>query len=164
MGFNKFIPKINIRMHFRKSILFAFIAIGMMGCKPAASNTTDAADSTGKALIGQDALPLLPASLICKEVRGPNEDAPLSIVSIKIGDQITVIDSISACDQIVPGENGVPKDALSACGGWWAGAGDYLYIAAEGNDAVVMAGWQDESQEDEGYHFKELKRFSRVQH
>ena len=151
-------------MHLRNSILFACIAVGLLGCKPAASGGADAPDTTAKAAMAQEAAPLLEASLLCKELRSRDDEAPLSVVSIKIGDQVTPVDSISICDAITPGENGVPQNALSACGGWWAGAGDYLYIVAEGNDAVVMAGWQEENQEDEGYHFKELKRFSRLPH
>ena len=74
------------------------------------------------------------------------------------------MDSINVCNIFGKDEyvsHLIPKDAISACGGWWAGAGDYLYLVYQGDDAVVMAGWQAEEQEDEGYHYKELKRISR---
>ncbi len=151
-----------MKMKMKNALMISALATCMYACGPAASTTGNATDSTNVAATTVPAT-LLDASLVCKEIRGPNEDAPLSIVSIKIGAQLTVVDSLSVCETISPGENEIPKDAISACGGWWAGAGDYLYIKYEGNDAVVMAGWQAEEQEDEGYHYKELKRYSRVQ-
>lgn len=34
--------------------------------------------------------------------------------------------------QQVPREQKVPRDALAACSGWWAGAGDNLYVVRRG--------------------------------
>lgn len=55
----------------------------------------------------------------------------------------------------------IPENALAACGGWWAGAGDYFYVIESGNKLVVYQGWQDEGQTDEGYHWKKMKEFGR---
>jgi antitoxin (DNA-binding transcriptional repressor) of toxin-antitoxin stability system len=151
-----------IEMKLKNVLILAAMAASMFACGDAASTANNATDSTNRAATTVPAT-LLGASLVCEEIRDLNDEIPLSIASIKIGEQLTVVDSLSVCATIIPGENDVPKDAISACGGWWAGAGDYLYIQYEGNDAVVMAGWQAEEQEDEGYHYKELKRFSRVQ-
>ena len=72
-----------------------------------------------------------------------------------------IIDTVMACDKI-PASNfsqyEIPKTALSACGGWWAGAGDYFYAALKDNKVVVYQGWQDEEQKDEGYHWEAIKR------
>lgn len=51
----------------------------------------------------------------------------------------------------------IPETAISACGGWWAGGGDYFYaIQGKGGVLEVYFGWQDEGQEDDGFHW-ELK-------
>lgn len=72
-----------------------------------------------------------------------------------------IIDTVMACDKI-PTSNfsqyEIPKTALSACGGWWAGAGDYFYADLKNNKVVVYQGWQDEEQKDEGYHWAAIKR------
>ena len=52
---------------------------------------------------------------------------------------------------------GIPEDAISACGGWWAGGGIYLYLQKQGNKIIVFKGWVDEMQEDEGYHWEHFK-------
>jgi hypothetical protein len=72
-----------------------------------------------------------------------------------------IIDTVMACDKI-PASNfaqyDIPKTALSACGGWWAGAGDYFYAELKDNKVVVYQGWQDEQQTDDGYHWEVVKR------
>lgn len=72
-----------------------------------------------------------------------------------------IIDTVMACDKI-PASNfaqyDIPKTALSACGGWWAGAGDYFYAIWENNKVVVYQGWQDEQQTDDGYHWEVVKK------
>ena len=72
-----------------------------------------------------------------------------------------IIDTVMACDKI-PASNfsqyEIPKTALSACGGWWAGAGDYFYADLKDNKVVVYQGWQDEEQKDDGFHWKVVKR------
>jgi hypothetical protein len=72
-----------------------------------------------------------------------------------------IIDTVMACGNI-PASNfsqyEIPKTALTACGGWWAGAGDYFYADLKDNKVVVYQGWQDEQQTDDGYHWKVVKR------
>jgi hypothetical protein len=48
----------------------------------------------------------------------------------------------------------IPENAIDACGGWWAGGGDYFYMIAGTDGIDVFVGWQDEGQEDEGYHWE----------
>lgn len=72
-----------------------------------------------------------------------------------------IIDTVMACDNI-PASNfsqyEIPKTALTACGGWWAGAGDYFYAILKDNKVVVYQGWQDEEQKDNGFHWKVMKK------
>lgn len=81
-------------------------------------------------------------------------------VLLTVDGKTTPIDTVNACE-VIPASNydqyDIPKAAKSACGGWWAGAGDYFYATIEKNKVVVYQGWQDEQQEDEGYHWKAMK-------
>ncbi len=43
---------------------------------------------------------------------------------------------------------GVPAHALSACLGWWGGAGDYLYVVRQGRSLVVYRKEVDEQAPD----------------
>ncbi|PWL27689.1 MAG: hypothetical protein DCO96_10310 [Fluviicola sp. XM-24bin1] len=54
----------------------------------------------------------------------------------------------------------IPKEALAAVGGWFAGAGDYYYVMKTEDDGIrVYAGWQDEGQmeeDDTTFHYKKV--------
>ncbi len=82
---------------------------------------------------------------------------PNSQVFIQINDSRIKIADIQACDVIGPdsyAQYDIPADAIAACGGWWAGAGDYFYAVRDGDIIRVMKGWQDEGQEDQGFHYE----------
>lgn len=52
----------------------------------------------------------------------------------------------------------IPSDAITACGSWYAGAGDYFYLIPDKRNMLkVFQGWQDEGQETPGYHWKKVK-------
>jgi competence protein ComGC len=57
-------------------------------------------------------------------------------------------------------EMSIPTNAISACSSWWGGAGDYFYIIQSNKKIILYQGWQDESQEDEGYHWKKVKEIN----
>ena len=47
------------------------------------------------------------------------------------------------------------QEAIDACGGWWAGAGDYLYLVSNGDDNyTVMQGEMHEEKETNDYDYK----------
>lgn len=98
-------------------------------------------------------------TFICQTVRD-EYDNPHSQVFLQLNNDRIKIADISACD-IINGDSfaqyQIPAEALAACGGWWAGAGDYFYAIREGNHIKVMKGWQDESQTDQGYHYELAK-------
>jgi hypothetical protein len=54
-------------------------------------------------------------------------------------------------------EMGIPSDALDACGGWYAGGGDYFYVVKRKGRAVVYQGYQEETQTDTGYHWTAIE-------
>ena len=52
----------------------------------------------------------------------------------------------------------IPSNAITACGSWYAGAGDYFYLIPDKRNMLkVFQGWQDEGQETPGYHWKKAK-------
>lgn len=82
------------------------------------------------------------------------------LVILEVNGTPQIIDTIAACDPINKksfAQYDIPATAKSAYGGWWAGYGEYYYATIENNKAVVYYGWQDEGQEDSGYHW-EVKR------
>lgn len=72
----------------------------------------------------------------------------------------TTIDTIATCETITPqsyDQYDIPDAAVAACGGWWAGQGEYFYAVLEKGNVAVYYGWQDEAQEDKGFHWKKKK-------
>ena len=51
----------------------------------------------------------------------------------------------------------IPDLAVAACGGWYAGGGDYYYLLADSDGVEVYHGYLDEEQTDEGYHWEKIK-------
>jgi hypothetical protein len=90
-----------------------------------------------------------------------DETMPRFQVNLEVNGNAYVMDTISQCAQIEVNafsNYDIPSEAISATGGWWAGAGDYFYATLDGADCVVWYGWQDEMQTDEGFHYEELRR------
>ena len=56
---------------------------------------------------------------------------------------------------------GIPKDALAACGAWYAGSGDYFYIVPAKTRIIVYQGYQQEGQRDYNYNWKKLKEIEK---
>jgi len=82
------------------------------------------------------------------------------LVILEVNGTPQTIDTIAACDPINKksfAQYDIPATAKSAYGGWWAGYGEYFYATIENNKAVVYYGWQDEGQEDSGYHWAPFK-------
>jgi len=84
----------------------------------------------------------------------PHYDVFLSVDGV-----LTKIKSVNGCADITKEsyeQYDIPKEAIVACGGWWAGAGDYYYVIMRDGKPVVFEGWQDEGQDDEGFHWTEI--------
>ncbi len=100
------------------------------------------------------------AELSCVDKGSDEFDVPINEVVLSIDGKQQTIDTIrTACNIIQPSEYKtyeIPAEATSACGGWWAGGGDYFYSIITEGKVKVFYGWQDEGQEDNGYHWKEM--------
>lgn len=92
------------------------------------------------------------------------EDAngnPSAEITLSFGKKVRKVSKITGNAELIEkidyASKGIPKKALSACGAWWAGAGDYFYVVKTDNQLVVYKGWQDETQKEKGYHWKRFK-------
>jgi hypothetical protein len=102
------------------------------------------------------------AKFIIVEIIDEDEN-PTSAIYVQYNEKKTLIETIHGNASIVDKSEfylGVPKTAISACGGWWAGAGDYYYIIPSVTGVALYHGWQDEEQEDEGFHWELLKELN----
>ena len=90
-----------------------------------------------------------------------NDEMPQTLISIVINGVKHEVITISGMADLIQKEQyeimDIPSNAIAACGGWWAGAGDYFYMVNNSNAVVIYHGWQDEMQEDDGYHWELLK-------
>jgi hypothetical protein len=87
---------------------------------------------------------------------------PHKIVRVEVGGKISVLDTVMVCNPLLRTEyttHNIPNTAIDACGGWWAGAGDYFYMIEKKQRLLVYHGWLDEGQEDGSYHWKKVKEF-----
>lgn len=97
--------------------------------------------------------------LICRDMGADSMEIPHYDVYLSVDAVQTKIKSVNGCSDITKEsyeQYQIPKDAIAACGGWYAGGGDYYYVILRDGKPVVFEGWQDEGQEDEGYHWKEI--------
>jgi|APTNR8051073442_1049403.scaffolds.fasta_scaffold02259_10 hypothetical protein len=136
--------------HLFTSIIFFGILL-LTACNPdkkTEQDTTDAAQPMN-------------VQLIC-EATGEDPDNPQNGVFVIINESKTKIADINACDQIAPSDYAtydIPKEAVVAVGGWWAGAGDYFYVLRQDAGLTVYHAAVDEAQEVEGYRYLPSVRY-----
>ncbi len=100
-------------------------------------------------------------NFICTSL-GEKDGIPENEVTLNIADFKFIIDTINTCEIIAPenyASHDIPGTSIDACGGWFAGGGTYFYLHRKENILDVYMGWQDEEQEDEGYHYEIVKQF-----
>ena len=129
----------------KKSLLLLAVAFSACNTAPKTENAEQPESVAGVSLDFENLAP-------------DAQDVPHSIVFLGENGGAEPIDTVPvACSKIEKAEYakmGIPADALDACGGWYAGGGDYFYVTLKDGKAVVYQGYQEEQQEDEGYHWK----------
>lgn len=122
----------------KSGLLLFTLCFLLVACdKKQAESTT----SIPVSLPGQDIKSWVKADLECEELRGADEDDPQAVVYLNQMESSHIIDTIYTCSVIAPEmyrNYDIPKQALSACGGWWAGTGNFYYSVQEGDSLVVM--------------------------
>ncbi|MBB3842097.1 hypothetical protein FHS57_006126 [Runella defluvii] len=105
-----------------------------------------------------------PTRFIIFKTDADENDNPAAIVYVQFANKMTQIAKITGNAELVDkkefAEKGIPKNAIAACGAWWAGAGDYFYLLKTPKGIAIYKGWQDEGQQDKGYHWTKLKEIS----
>lgn len=96
--------------------------------------------------------------------KNESDENPTSTIELSVNGIISPVSKISGNADFIPNADfkskEIPENAIAACGGWWAGAGDYFYVVKTDNKLVIYQGWQDEGQNDEGYHWKKMKEIA----
>lgn len=103
--------------------------------------------------------------LFCKALKTDEYGVPHSEVSVSFNSEREKVANCLSCD-IIPksdyAQYDIPKNAKSACGGWFAGGGDYFYsLVKEDGTVEVYSGWQDEGQmedNDTSFHWELRKK------
>ena len=103
--------------------------------------------------------------LVCEAAEDPNQEAgyPQNEVFLYLAESKVKVADILACEEIDKADfasHQIPENAIIAVGGWWAGAGDYLYVVQEGDNFVVKKGEIFEEQEDNSYNYKTVMTFT----
>ncbi|NUO01080.1 MAG: hypothetical protein HUU01_10745 [Saprospiraceae bacterium] len=130
--------------HLFTSILFLGI-LWLAACTADKKTEQDAAEPS----------PPLNVQLVC-EATSEDPDTPQNGVFMIVNESKTKIANINACDKINPSDYAtydIPKEAIIAVGGWWAGAGDYFYVLRQETSLTVYHAQVDEEQEVEGYRY-----------
>lgn len=141
----------------RLASLFALAFLLFAACS---TDTTREQDTTAASEEKTAASPATAnAKLLCEPVVEPNmqADAPQHQVFLTAGEQKVKVADILNCSTLTPDQYQqyqIPADALDAVLGWWAGAGDILYITRENNAVVVKKGSVAEEMEGNDYGYK----------
>ncbi len=97
----------------------------------------------------------------CKVSDQSTDVTPLYDLLLMINDQPHSIQQVNACEKMNSQEDydryKIPMMALSAAGGWWAGAGDYFYVVVDAKTIDVFHGTQDEGSETSDFGYKKIK-------
>jgi hypothetical protein len=103
------------------------------------------------------------AEFVLTSIEKGDED-PRSVITASYSHQEIIIDTIMGSAQYYPKENwkemDVPENAISVCGCWWAGGGDYFYMIPTEKGVAIYVGYQDEGQEEPGYGWTLKKEIS----
>lgn len=158
-------------MYINKTVFTALLVslIFLAGCnrKPAGDTRKAIANSDSLAITETVSgkgyilpVPMASVKLVCKEFQKDSMEIPYYKVYLSIGGKETFIREVNNCSEIPKEEYAryeIPKEAFEARGGWYAGGGDYFYLIMRNGQPVLFEGWQEEGQEDTGYHWKEKK-------
>ena len=86
------------------------------------------------------------ASLVCKVITEDEHGIPSSEVYVEYKGDLRKVADCHNCNSISSEEYdnyAIPDGATDACGGWFAGAGEYFYIMQYNDRIELFAGWQD---------------------
>ncbi|CAH0995383.1 hypothetical protein EMA8858_01504 [Emticicia aquatica] len=137
-----------------KKLLLAILVLLSVKIVSVAQNTTKVNDKESLTKKNE-------TKFVIKQNPEDENGNPSSNIALSFGNKTTKVDKVTGNAELIDKSEylnkGIPKKALSACGAWWAGAGDYFYVTKVENRLVIYKGWQDETQTDKSYHWKKFK-------
>ncbi len=143
--------------------LFAtlFSLCALLACQNNSANQQAGAEADESQLIKQGDV-----FLLCQEVKKADTemDYPAFEVFLQLAESKVKVADVLSCQTITPDQYGryqIPATAISAAGGWYAGAGDYLYVVEEEDNYVVMKGEMFEESEDGNYNYRVVAKYSK---
>ena len=105
---------------------------------------------------------LQPANFVIKKEEDKN-GTPLSDISISLGSKIEFLSKIVGSASLIDPQEypsyDIPSNAIEACGGWWAGGGEYFYMVLSDEGVDIFSCTLDEGQKDPGYHWEKKYSF-----
>ncbi len=138
-------------------ILFACLLFASCKNEPSRQKGNDSMDKPAQTIEQADVF------LLCQEVTGET-DAPAYEVFLQLADSKVKVADILNCETLTPDafeQYQIPANGISAVGGWWAGAGDYLYVVEEDGQYVVKQGEMYEGKEDDNFFYKVMAKYSK---
>lgn len=141
------------------SLLLAAVAFG---CKNDVSNNQGGSGTEAS----ETAIDPATIKFVCETAEDPNAqaDAPRHEVFLQMGNSKVKVADILNCEILGKDafeQNQIPANAITAVGGWWAGAGDYLYLIEEGGNYVVKKGAIAEESENNDFGYETIMKFSK---
>lgn len=101
--------------------------------------------------------------LICEGLHQSDEMPRYAVYALLQESKIKLAE-VAACDTITPDsyvELGIPENAITAVGGWWAGYGEYIYAVIEDDALRLLIGGQGE--EDTTHQYPQYAPLARYQ-
>ena len=137
-----------------KSLVVGVVLIVFIQCKN--NNPQSTKEVSEEVTISKDKR--IEIDFLITEIPNDSTEIPKSKVALVVNKKKYDIAIVNAYPNLIKKADfinfGIPKTAVTACQVWWAGAGDYFYVLKSDDIVQVYVGWQDEQQEDEGYHWE----------
>lgn len=140
-----------------KRLFTLLLILFALACKTDVQNASGEASSTTES-------PELNVQLTCENI-GSTDETPHFGVYLIVNNSKTKIKEITAtCEAIDASEFAnyeIPSEALTAVGGWWAGAGDYFYARRVGENIIVYYAGVDEEMSEPGYPYEVIATYEK---
>lgn len=136
----------------------------LVGCKNETKEPKEGAGTTVQTLT--TAIDPSNIKFLCQSSADPNTDAdaPRHEVFLILGSSKIKVADILNCEILNKEsfeQNQIPATAIAAVGGWWAGAGDYLYVIEEDGNYVVKQGATAEEMTNNDFGYKTIMSFDK---
>lgn len=135
----------------KKPLIFICFCLLLHAC----TSVTSDKDNGGKMI--EDAPKL---SLVCQSETSTMDGTPAYSVHLMFNDQKIKLAEVLACEVFKKEDfkkHRMPDNTLQACGGWWAGGGEYFYLYQKRNgNYAVNYGQMYEEKETGKYDYTEL--------